>query len=341
MTLKIKPWAVLISDVHFNLKNLALSIAAMKQAIAKAIELRVPLIIAGDLLDQKAIIRGECANALIELLNEVPAKLYVYILVGNHDKINEKGSEHALNFLSLCANTSIVQTPVKVDGLHLIPYQTDPKEFENIIREILIGSTIIAHQGIKNSDSGDYIVDHSAIDRRLLTNYRVITGHYHKRQDIKCSRPGKGAVGLASYIGSPFTMTFAEANDPPKGFQILMEDGTLEHVPTNLRKHVILETTTDLIKSDKFSPVLEPEDLLWLKVKGPQSELKKLSKRELGLKTIGHNNYKLDLIPTESTKLVESVERLTGEQIFDKLIDATSDPEEHKKYLKELWREIL
>ena len=62
-----KPIAVLISDVHYTPSSLPIAHTAMKMALSKAEALKVPLIDCGDILDSKAIIRAECANALIEL----------------------------------------------------------------------------------------------------------------------------------------------------------------------------------------------------------------------------------------------------------------------------------
>src|SRR5579862_1378127 len=94
----VKSLAVLVSDVHYNVHTLKLADAAMRMAIVKANKLEVPLIVAGDLHDTKANLRGECVNAMIETFkqcNKPP-----YIIVGNHDRINEKSHEHSLNFLA-------------------------------------------------------------------------------------------------------------------------------------------------------------------------------------------------------------------------------------------------
>ena len=77
------PRAVLISDVHYNLQTLPLADAAMRQAIQKANELQVPLIVAGDLHDTKANLRGECINAMLETFNTCEQD--IYFLIGNHD----------------------------------------------------------------------------------------------------------------------------------------------------------------------------------------------------------------------------------------------------------------
>ena len=92
------------------------------------------------------------------------------------------------------------------------------------------------HQGIKKSGQSD-IIDPTALHAEDVAGLRIISGHYHRRETI----PLPDGSTIASFIGSPYTLTFGEANDPEKGFQILYDDGSLEFVPTNLRKHVIIE----------------------------------------------------------------------------------------------------
>jgi DNA repair exonuclease SbcCD nuclease subunit len=96
--MKNKPIAVLISDVHYNVQTLELADKAVRLAINKANELQVPLIVAGDLHDTKANMRAECVNAMIETFKNTDTS--TFIIVGNHDKINEKSDKNALNFLN-------------------------------------------------------------------------------------------------------------------------------------------------------------------------------------------------------------------------------------------------
>jgi len=341
------PIAVATGDSHFTLGTLELASSALRQMILKAKELHVPIILNGDTLDAKAIIRGEIANRLIEILGEIESE-QVYINTGNHDMLSEKGDNSALNFLRPYAQ--VVSSPVYIERFksYIVPYFNDTNKLKEFLHTVDIGTRLIIHQGVMGADLGHYVKDSTSLPTDSFSDFRVIASHYHKRQDIKCGPPRKGAVGLFSYLGSPYSITYSEANDGPKGFNILYDDGTLELVPTNLRKHVKLELTTDWLSKQDRNRYSEsvPEsnigqyDLLWVKLTGPESELARVFKAELG-HYLQVNQFKLDKIPTEVTRMEETKERLTEAEIMDRLIDQTEESLEEKKNLKGLWRETL
>lgn len=337
------PLAVLISDIHFTPATLDLATQSLQHAMEVRTSLAVPLIIAGDTLDSKAIIRGECANRLISIF-EGWLTGRCYMLVGNHDMISEKGEEHSLNFLSTYVN--VVQSPVQVpelDGVWLLPYFNNAENLLKALEGIPKGSTLIMHQGVMGAEMGHYAVDKTSLPREAFEDYRVISGHYHKAQDIKCGRPRKGAVGLFSYIGNPYTLTFAEANDGPKGFQILYSDGLMEQVPTNLRKHVILEYSVDNLPDAPPKGVCQ-DDIIWLKLTGPRSVLDKVKKADIASKLFGNMNFKLDKIYLDVEQAVQASKApSTDEEIFDTIIDLNSpgEPPEQIAKLKKLWRELV
>ena len=344
-----KPVCVLIADIHFTPATLELASESLRRARSAAVELGVPLIIAGDTLDSKAIIRAECANSLLEILKETPSPKYTKILVGNHDLINEKGTEHSLNFLNNLPSVEVVSAPYKETGtgLLLIPYQTaNSKVWTEWLSRYQEGHTIICHQGVQGAEMGHYIKDSTSLPREAFANFRVISGHYHKAQNIKCGPPRKGAVGLFTYVGNPYSLSFGEANDGPKGIAVLMDDGLLKRIPfSDFRKHVVVEgyvlDERGVILPPGTKEKINAHDLLWLKITGPQSELKKLNKAEIGQSLLGHSNFKLDLIPSDSAPATVETKTLTSEQVLDKLIDNMGETDDQKAYLKVLWREIV
>lgn len=326
-----RPTAVLISDIHYNLQNLEPSDKAMNLAIDKANELRIPLLVAGDLHDQKANLRGECVKVMIETFKRCNSPPYV--LIGNHCKIHEKSEEHSLEFLRPFA--AIIDY-LPGSALHkigyLIPYQHDIEKLKTHIKRLPPNSQLIMHQGIQGSNSGEYYQDKTALHVNDVAGHRVISGHYHARQTINLPDSGKW-----DYIGTPFTMNFGEANDPEKGYQILHSDGTLEFIPLNLRKHMVYEASVRELKEGFLGlKKVNDGDLLWIKLTGTKEELNTISK-EFVSKLIKVTSFKLDLMPIGS-ELQAPVKKLTNPELLDCLIDATDNSPERKENLKQMWR---
>lgn len=323
------PLFIIISDLHFSHININQSAYALTCALLKAEELRVPLIIAGDLNDTKAIIRAEVANELIRILKN--SKCKIYLLVGNHDLINEKGKEHGLHYLQ--DYVEIVDSPKRIylygQDITFIPYQSTPDDFIKIVKETCHpGDLLVMHQGIREAFMGDYILDKSAVSTDVVAKFTCFSGHYHRHQTI----------GTVTYVGNPFTMSFGEANDPPKGFLVVYKDGHFSQETLNLRKHVVLEVdATCLIKlTDNFSK----DDFIWIKLKGSASDLENVTRAELKV-ILGFENFKFDKICIQNNTNIHMVDQISGEEILDKLIDNLKDSVQKKKQLKVLWRGAL
>lgn len=343
-----KPVAILISDVHYTVKTLELADTAFRMAIDKASELKAPLFDCGDLTDGKSILPAQVVNALLETRSYAVDKLVpIWSIVGNHSLLNERStSENALNFLDN-ETWGVIKSPISFhSGFNFIPYQPTPELFVEALNQFPKGSLIIAHQGLTKAWPGEYCHDHSAINPAEVAEYRVLSGHYHRAQDIKTGRPRKGAVGLWSYVGTPYTTSFAEAGDGPKGFQILYDDGLMELVPTNLRKHVVIEcTVSQLVANYPIHPELPRlNDLVWLKLYGSNLELERFDKQSLGEQLGLPENYRLDKIPDDAaTPPVLNIEKKSGFEILNELIDNEDEAIslEERDELKQLAEEIM
>lgn len=331
-----KPIAVLISDVHYNLHTLEIANAAMRLAIDKANILNIPLVVAGDLHDSKANMRAECVNAMLKTF--ALKKNFIYVSVGNHDKINEKSVDNSLDFLQASNSAIVISEVTHVLGgdWTLIPYYHDPEELKEVLKNAKKygHKKLIMHQGISGSKSGEYIQDHSAIHPEDVAGMRVISGHYHTRQTIDLPDGGKW-----DYIGNPYTLNYGEAKDPEKGFQILYDDGSLEFVPTNLRKHVIIEAEEGI---RHYSSYPEPDDLVWIKASGTKEWLSTQTKEKLRKQT-GVESFRLDLIPLdqETKSPLNQTMALTQSEQFDELISSLSNTRpEARERLKALWKAL-
>lgn len=337
-----KPTAVLISDIHYNIHTLKLADAAMRQAIVKANTLNIPLIVAGDLHDTKANLRGECISAMLATFKL--AKVKPYVIVGNHDLINEKSTEHSLEFLNGLVNLVTGNDDCILPGskIRLKGYISNSENAQKYLKGLATGTTVICHQGLNKSNAGEYIQDKSAIEYADVAHLRVISGHYHTRQSINTAADagtsGQSA-GSWDYIGNPYTLTFAEANDPEKGFQILMDNGSLEFVPTSLRKHVVLELAAADLNANNikhFAP--KNEDLIWIKLKGTKEELNRITRKDIET-TFDISSFKLDLFPLDTIAEKLLVQKLTLEQLLDSTVGSVSNvTDDQKTRLKALWR---
>lgn len=334
-----KPVAVLISDVHYNINTLEVADKAMRIAITKANELAVPLIVCGDLHDTKAHLRGECVAAMIDTFKTC---LHApFVIRGNHCSINEKSKDTSLRFLDpyVYLINDVYLLEFKNFTSYVIAYNHDLDDLRSYLKTLPKGSNIIMHQGIQGSNAGEYFQDKSALRPEDVSGFRIISGHYHTRQTI--ALPDGGSW---DFVGNPYTLNFAEANDPPKGSQVLYDDGSLEFIPTNLRKHVIIEATIDstTMHMEKYPPKTE-EDLVWFKLKGPQDQLTVHSKKTIGDKFFLPENYRLELIPTEQKGDIDikSISQ-TKEQVLDGLIDSLSNTTVvQKQRLKSLWKDFV
>lgn len=332
-----KPVAVLISDIHFSLGTLKAAGQSLMMAAIKAVSLKVPLILCGDTLNDKATMRAECVNDLIDIFKYITTTK-VYVLVGNHDLINEKGREHTLNFLR--PYCTVVSRPYNLEKVGvLLPYYSDAEELKAVLSKLPLGSRIIMHQGVQSAYMGEYAQDKTSLPAEFFSDFRVISGHYHRAQDIKCGRPRKGAVGLFSYVGNPYTLSFGEANDGPKGFQVLHSDGLMtQFVPKNIRKHVIVER--DVSDLDRAEDDIKEGDLVWLKVRGSELELSKIKKQAIADKLFQGNSFKMDKIVIKNEAVELKSDKMTEPEIMDSVIDATAESDGNKDSLKRLWREV-
>lgn len=323
-----KPAAVLISDLHFNLNNLQVASHALQMALLDARALNVPLIIAGDLQDTKAVVRAEVMNELISLQREF-GMVKVALMVGNHDLINEKGYENALNYLN--GPWTLIDTPTQVGIFHLIPYQSDISILTSYLTSVPKGTPLIMHQGFKGAFMGEYVQDKSSIAPTLLEDFRVFSGHYHRHQTV-------GILSHITYIGTPYTTSFAEANDPEKGYLIVNDDLSYVRKSTNLRKHIIYNVHTS---DSSYNMSSLSDDLVYVKISGPKSELDLIDKDDFGLKYLKRLDYKLEKIPDEiNMEKQEIIQVLTVHDRFDNIIDALPESYGYKMGLRDLWRNV-
>lgn len=326
---------IAISDVHISLKNLEVSLKVLRQALEKCKELDIPLVIAGDLNDTKAVMRSEWVEALIQLFSEYPFTK-IYIIDGNHDLNNKAGSKSSLIFLNLLKNVDVFHYPTNIDFkgeiFYMVPYCNTTEAFRealNQAREKQI-KNIICHQGFKGAFMGDYVVDDSSIDPEELSDFKIVlSGHYHRHQ-----WPSSNIM----YFGSPFTVNFGEAGHNKYIWSIgkVSNKITTTPIPTKVRKHI--QTTLEPDYATKNIPEefqnASPEDLVKIVMKGP---------KEFALSKPLYKHPNLTLVPD----IVKQSKIRIDQSIIDSPVQVIDEylknvnTEYDKKELKQfLWKEI-
>ncbi len=307
---------VLISDIHYSLNTLEQAKESLFKALRVAEDRKIPLIIAGDLNDSKAIIRAEVANELIRQLSTY-STVRVYILIGNHDLITEKNNyEHSLAFLRPYANVIDTMTYLPDLDVYLIPYQNEASELKEKLSLVPSGSTVIMHQGFLGAHMGEYVRDRTSISTELVKNFRVFSGHYHRHQTLE----------TVTYIGTPYTITRAEASDGPKGFLVLHDDNTFERVILKLRKHTVIEINQNLTEDNINScETVDNTDIVLLKISADtykrveelkEEVFKKLPSRDMNCRV----EVTLLKSDEENINIAESVD-----DVFMDLLEKTGD----------------
>jgi len=330
----MRPKAVLISDVHFDLSILPLASKVTQMAIDKANDLAVPLCVLGDLHNSKANLRGECMNEMLRLFSQ-PMKHRPFILIGNHDMLNEKGRGHSLGFLSPYAKI--------IDEVHyeetlaatFIPYSRRPYEPASLCNRSWGSTLCLVHQGLLGGVAGEYFNDRSALQQQALAGLRIISGHYHAQQTTILPNGGQH-----DFLGNPYSLSFGEAADPEKGFHVLMEDNSLVFQPTGLRRHSIITIHRSVLNSFNFT--YNGLDILWIKIAGPRSELESLNRKKVAeALSLPPTGWKLDLIPTDAVQLTTPTPQVSKEELLDKVIDSVQNTTEaQKSRLKALWKDL-
>jgi DNA repair exonuclease SbcCD nuclease subunit len=326
------------SDVHGNQKNMEPFRQVIKASLEAAKTRDCPLVIAGDLNDTKAVLRSEFVETICSMFCEY-SNVEKYVLVGNHDMNNHHNHlDHSLEFMKHLPNTVVIDTAQFVQlgsdskEWYFIPYRHTNEE---IIKELEVarkaGATnLIMHQGIMGASQSEYVLDQSSISLDKLVGFdTVLLGHYHKHQTLE----------NATYFGSPFSVSFAEANQS-KGIWEISEEGTvMTSIKTNCREHIELRWIDD-IPNDL--PQLREDSIVKVILEGSKEFCLKYSKDDIK-KMLKVNN--LSIVPEIKTQAKRRIEahkvHKPYEVINDYLeqSDTNLDKNELKKFLQEIHNE--
>lgn len=264
-----------IGDVHIKFNNLK-EVEILENKILELKEHITFIVIAGDILDSHEKINTQLLNKAYNFIKTCRLKAPVYVLVGNHDYINNQQfltSNHWMNGLKEWSNIFIVDKPMYYDAsLHTVspsspedssrgkylfmPYvpvgrfiealdttnntQVDFKDFD--WKDCVC---IFAHQEMKNCKMGP--IQSVEGDEWDLNWPMLISGHIHERQNVQNN---------ILYPGSVINHSFGSDNQGLSLISFSVRCGPREKEQTLGSRFVLSEIKID-IGLDKKSIIYE------------------------------------------------------------------------------------
>ena len=183
---------LVIGDPHIQVANIPQIDIFIERLIKLAISKEPDLIvIAGDLLHTHERLHTLALNKACELVDKMRKISLTYVLVGNHDYIQNQQfltHNHWMNGLKEWNNTVIVdkviRTTIKNEKFIFVPY-VPPGRFQEALDTLGErwddASCIFAHQEFFGCKMGAIISVEG--DKWELTNPHVVSGHIHSRQN--------------------------------------------------------------------------------------------------------------------------------------------------------------
>lgn len=259
------PDYTIVGDLHCRPDNIKNVNAIFDQAET----LGNPVIMLGDTLDTKEIIRGVCLNTVYERVKE--SKLKWIFLIGNHCWFNNECKDHSLQVLKTLSNVIVVDALTRVDNLVLVPYMHDLDAFRKLVKPLADEKTVlIMHQGVNGMDFGNgYIAENELNFEDIQGFKRVISGHFHKCQ----------MKDNLVYVGTPFSHSFGESDQRKCIATYNTDKFTLKFINTDLPQHYTHHINCDIIEQVESEYEFPKEDLHRVILTGKETNIHKFQKK--------------------------------------------------------------
>jgi DNA repair exonuclease SbcCD nuclease subunit len=237
-----------IGDIHIKFGNLK-DLEKLKNVMLQMKDISF-IVVAGDLLDTHEKIHSQLMNYAYEFIKSLRTIADVYVLVGNHDYINNQQfltTNHWMNGMKEWNRVYVVDYPLFIENKYLLVPYVPPGRFVEALNKInnwKNADCIFAHQEIKNCKMG--CIKSIDGDEWDVTWPMLISGHIHERQQIGLN---------VLYPGSALNHAFGSDNQGISKF--IFTEGTMkeETIDINLdKKSIIYENVTNIenIPSEKL-----------------------------------------------------------------------------------------
>lgn len=268
-----------IGDPHFQTKNMD-KLDAFIAKIRALIQQVKPsgVVVMGDLLHDHEKVHTLVMNKAHEFIQEIASLAPVFLLVGNHDYINNSQfltSNHWMNSMKLWSGVVVVDTghvyQTQYGKIIFAPYVPNGRfceALDYIDPDWRDARLIFAHQELSGGAMGMIV---SQCEEWPLENPLVVSGHIHDKQ-----RPQQNLF----YLGSSMQHAFGESLDKTVSIVTVDEDAVhLDKVNLGMSRKRIVQihakdfanVNLDLLKTD-------PAEEIRLNVIGSAEELATIKK---------------------------------------------------------------
>lgn len=218
-----------VGDVHVKFSNMA-DVDKLIDAIGN-VEADIA-VLAGDVLDTHERIHTQLMNKAIDLIEAMSRKMFTYVLVGNHDYIDNSqycSTNHWMNGLKRFQSGSfaIVDTPTMVgDDIVMVPYVPPGRFVEALDQHVpqwRKSKCIFAHQEFRGCRMGAIVSEEG--DEWSVDLPQVISGHVHDTQRHQTN---------VYYPGSSLNHSYSNDSNGVCVFTI-HDDGSMDELTVPLR----------------------------------------------------------------------------------------------------------
>ncbi len=266
-----------VGDVHAKVEDLA-DCVRLKGLVFEQVEKYRPawVVFLGDQFDTHAVKHVEVEKFWLDLFIDLKQRFTysfeVFALVGNHDRPGNAASvAHSLQpFRSF---VRVVDAPLSVSGVLMLPYYHDPKELVKAANEHPDCKILVCHAAFAGGhyDNGtpikaDAFYGKDVVNPDDLPQQTVVSGHIHTM----------ASFGKVWYPGSPRWFTMSDANRTKAIYLAEVGEGQVDvaGVDGMVETGAVCRRTWDLdyTPDDQCSTELAlvgPNDKVRVNVKGP------------------------------------------------------------------------
>lgn len=197
------------------------------------------IIVGGDVMHYHERLFTQCLNKSLTFLKKLSDKAYTYVLVGNHDYVNNSeflSDNHWMNSIKNWERLKIVDKVIEKDSFILCPY-VYPGRFIEALETTTLNwkskNLIFAHQEFKGCKLGAIVSSEG--DLWDNTYPYVISGHIHDNQKV-----GENIY----YPGSPLQHAFGDSEKRILCDIVLEDNGCpiITDIHLNVPKKRIIKT---------------------------------------------------------------------------------------------------